>query len=75
LNRNISEIASQLQAALVEAQHAHEALEKAKAALGPLEAAAMEKDEAVFKADERLCRTNQNGCNNAGLKLAFSLPA
>jgi hypothetical protein len=46
---NISEIASQLQTALKEAQAAHEALEKAKVALTPLEQAATDKDETVAK--------------------------
>jgi hypothetical protein len=46
---NISEIAAQLKSALGEAEAAHDALEKAKAALAPLEAATIEKDEAVTR--------------------------
>lgn len=44
---NLSEIASSLQTALVDAQKAHSALEKAKEALQPLEDAADQADNAV----------------------------
>jgi len=46
---SVSDIAAQLTRALEDAQKAHVELEKAKAALAPLEAAATEKDEAVTK--------------------------
>jgi hypothetical protein len=44
---NISDIAQQLQTALVDAQKAHKALEDAKAGLAPLEQAAANADDAV----------------------------
>src|ERR1035441_2745446 len=43
----LSEIASQLQTALIDSQKAHKALEEAKAALSPLEDAASRADDTV----------------------------